>query len=176
MQESFSAQPSPQTYQNIFPATPQSQRLGNLSPQSYDASVTARLFLRQRFGVCPSRRVSNTPKRTCAAGARTMQCHFCNNGQKSSRHVARPPHYYLMLMSSTTAQLVSAYSRAVESPMLKYVILGIASLAFVGTAVAADLPRPQPVVQSGPVGKYPVGKFPVGKAPLGKAPVVTTRG
>jgi hypothetical protein len=60
--------------------------------------------------------------------------------------------------------------------MLKFVILGIASLAFVGTAVAADLPRPQPVVQSGPVGKYPVGKFPVGKAPLGKAPVVTTRG
>ena len=29
--------------------------------------------------------------------------------------------------------------------MLKFVILGVASLAFVGTAVAADLPRPQPV-------------------------------
>ena len=29
--------------------------------------------------------------------------------------------------------------------MLKFVILGIASLAFVGTAVAADMPRPQPV-------------------------------
>ena len=28
--------------------------------------------------------------------------------------------------------------------MLKFVILGVASLAFVGTAVAADLPRPQP--------------------------------
>ena len=28
--------------------------------------------------------------------------------------------------------------------MLKLVVLGVASLAFVGTAVAADLPRPQP--------------------------------
>jgi hypothetical protein len=62
-----------------------------------------------------------------------------------------------------------------EIPMLKYIIIGITSLAFVGTAVAADLPRPQPVVQSGPVGKYPVGKFPVGKAPLGKAPVVAAK-
>jgi hypothetical protein len=46
----------------------------------------------------------------------------------------------------------------------------------VGTAVAADLPRPQPVYQTAPVGKYPVGKYPVGKTPVGKypaAPVVT---
>ena len=63
-----------------------------------------------------------------------------------------------------------------EIPVFKYIIVGAASLAFVGTAVAADLPRPQPVVQTGPVGKFPVGKFPVGKAPLGKAPVVTTKG
>lgn len=60
--------------------------------------------------------------------------------------------------------------------MLKYIIVGAASLAFVGSAVAADMPRPQPVVQTGPIGKFPVGKFPVGKTPLGKAPVVTTRG
>jgi len=59
--------------------------------------------------------------------------------------------------------------------MLKYIIIGVTSLAFVGTAVAADLPRPQPVAQSAPVGKYPVGKFPVGKAPLGKAPVVAAK-
>jgi len=65
---------------------------------------------------------------------------------------------------------------AVEIPMLKYIILGAASLSFVGTALAADMPRPQPVVQTAPVGKFPVGKFPVGKTPLGKAPVVTTRG
>jgi len=63
-----------------------------------------------------------------------------------------------------------------EILMLKYIILGVASLAFVGTAVAADLPRPQPVVQTGPVGKFPVGKTPVGKYPVGKAPVVTTKG
>jgi len=60
--------------------------------------------------------------------------------------------------------------------VLKYIIVGAASLAFVGSAVAADMPRPQPVVQTGPIGKFPVGKFPVGKTPLGKAPVVTTRG
>ncbi len=60
--------------------------------------------------------------------------------------------------------------------MLKLVIVGTATLAFVGTAAAADLPRPQPVVQTAPVGKYPVGKYPVGKTPVGKypaAPVVT---
>jgi hypothetical protein len=55
--------------------------------------------------------------------------------------------------------------------MLKFVIVGTATLAFVGTVVAADLPRPQPVVQTAPIGKYPVGKTPVGKYPA--APVVT---
>ena len=62
--------------------------------------------------------------------------------------------------------------------MLKFVILGLASLAFVGTAVAADLPRPQPVAPA-PVGKYPVGKYPLGKSPVGKYPVaapVVTKG
>ena len=47
--------------------------------------------------------------------------------------------------------------------MLKFVILGVASLAFVGTAVAADLPRPQPQPVAAPVGKYPLGKYPVGR-------------
>jgi hypothetical protein len=59
--------------------------------------------------------------------------------------------------------------------MFKYII-SAASLSFLGTAFAADLPHPQPVVQSGPIGKFPVGKFPVGKAPLGKTPVVSARG
>jgi hypothetical protein len=59
-----------------------------------------------------------------------------------------------------------------EILMLKFVILGIASLTFVGTAVAADLPRPQPTYAApAPVGKYPVGKYPVGKSPVGKYPV-----
>ena len=54
--------------------------------------------------------------------------------------------------------------------MLKFVIVGTATLAFVGTAVAADLPHPQPVYQTAqwasmPIGKYPVGKYPVGKVP-----------
>jgi hypothetical protein len=62
--------------------------------------------------------------------------------------------------------------------MLKFVIVGTASLALVGTAVAADLPHPQPVVQTAPVGKWPVGKTPVGKYPIGKAPApaVVTKG
>ena len=61
--------------------------------------------------------------------------------------------------------------------MLKFLIVGSASLAFVGTAVAADMPRPQPVVQSAPIGKYPVGKYPVGKTPVGKYPTaVVTKG
>ena len=55
--------------------------------------------------------------------------------------------------------------------MLKFVILGVASLAFVGTAVAADLPQPQPQPAAAPVGKYPLGKWPVGKSPVGKYPV-----
>ena len=61
--------------------------------------------------------------------------------------------------------------------MLKYVIIGTASLALMGTSVAADLPHPQPVVQTGPVGKFPVGKTPVGKYPIGKAPApLVTKG
>ena len=55
--------------------------------------------------------------------------------------------------------------------MLKFVILSVDSLAFVGTAAAADLPRPQPVAPAAPVGKAPVGKYPVGKSPVGKYPV-----
>ena len=62
--------------------------------------------------------------------------------------------------------------------MLRLVIAGTATLAFLGTAVAADLPRPQPVVQTAPIGKYPVGKYPVGKTPVGKYPTgpVVTKG
>ena len=61
--------------------------------------------------------------------------------------------------------------------MLKLLVVGSASLAFVGTAVAADTPRPQPVVQTAPIGKYPIGKYPVGKTPVGKYPTpIVTKG
>ena len=62
--------------------------------------------------------------------------------------------------------------------MLKCLIVGPVSFALVGSAIAADLPRPQPVVQNAPIGKYPVGKYPVGKTPVGKYPAapVVTRG
>ena len=64
--------------------------------------------------------------------------------------------------------------------MLKFVILSVASLAFLGTAVAADLPQRQPQpVAAAPVGKYPLGKYPVGKSPVGKYPVaapIVTKG
>ena len=60
---------------------------------------------------------------------------------------------------------------------MRFVIASAATLAFVGSAVAADIPRRQPVVQSAPVGKYPVGKYPVGKTPVGKYPAtVVTKG
>ena len=61
--------------------------------------------------------------------------------------------------------------------MFKFVIVAAASLALVGSAVAADMPRPQPVVQNAPIGKYPIGKYPVGKYPVGKYPTpVVTKG
>jgi hypothetical protein len=67
---------------------------------------------------------------------------------------------------------ISSYSDSQwEILMLKFVILGVASLAFAGTAVAADLPRPEPQPAAAPVGKYPMGKWPVGKSPVGKYPV-----
>jgi hypothetical protein len=66
--------------------------------------------------------------------------------------------------------------------MLKFLIVGAATLAFVGAAAAADLPHAQPVVATAPVGKMPIGKYPVGKTPIGKYPVgkapapIVTRG
>ena len=57
--------------------------------------------------------------------------------------------------------------------MLKALIVSSVSLALVGSAVAADLPRAQPVYKEAQVGKAPIGKTPVGKTPVGKAPLVT---
>jgi hypothetical protein len=63
--------------------------------------------------------------------------------------------------------------------MLKFLIAGTASIALVGAAAAADLPRAQPVYQPAQVGKMPIGKYPVGKTPVGKYPVaapIVTKG
>jgi hypothetical protein len=61
--------------------------------------------------------------------------------------------------------------------MLKLLIVGAASFALVGAAAAADLPHPQPVVATAPVGKMPIGKTPIGKTPIGKAPApIVTKG
>lgn len=62
--------------------------------------------------------------------------------------------------------------------MLKLLIAGTASFGLVGSAIAADLPRSQPVTQTAqvgkmPIGKTPIGKTPIGKTPIGKAPLVT---
>ena len=67
---------------------------------------------------------------------------------------------------------------AIGGFILRVVVVSTASLALVGTAVAADFPHPQPVVQTAPVGKWPIGKSPVGKYPIGKAPApaVVTKG
>lgn len=53
--------------------------------------------------------------------------------------------------------------------MLKILIGTLASIAMVGGAIAADLPRAEPVPPPAPVA---VGKAPIGKAPFGKGPVV----
>ena len=53
--------------------------------------------------------------------------------------------------------------------MLKFLIGVLASIAMVGGAIAADLPRSEPVPPPPPVA---VGKAPIGKAPFGKGPVV----
>jgi hypothetical protein len=55
--------------------------------------------------------------------------------------------------------------------MLKFLIVGTASFALVGAAVAADLPHPQPVYQDAQIGKMPIGKGPIGKMPIGKTPI-----
>jgi hypothetical protein len=57
--------------------------------------------------------------------------------------------------------------------MVKLLIVTAASLAMLGAAIAADLPRrePLPPPQPVPVGKAPIGKAPIGKAPIGKYPV-----
>jgi hypothetical protein len=55
--------------------------------------------------------------------------------------------------------------------MLKFLVVSGCSLALVGAAAAADMPRAQPVYQQAQVGKAPIGKAPIGKAPIGKTPV-----
>jgi hypothetical protein len=58
-----------------------------------------------------------------------------------------------------------------ENAVMKIVIVAGATLALVTAAVAADLPRRQPVYQEAPVGKMPIGKSPIGKTPVGQPPV-----
>lgn len=61
--------------------------------------------------------------------------------------------------------------------MFKFLIVASALFGLVGVAAAADLPHPQPVVATAPVGKAPIGKYPVGKYPVGKAPApIVTKG
>ena len=50
--------------------------------------------------------------------------------------------------------------------MIKFLFAAIASLAMVGGALAADLPRKEPPPPPPPVGKAPIGKLPFGKGPV----------
>ena len=52
---------------------------------------------------------------------------------------------------------------------MKFLVGALASIAMVGGAIAADLPRTEPAPPPPPVA---VGKAPIGKAPFGKGPVV----
>jgi hypothetical protein len=61
--------------------------------------------------------------------------------------------------------------------VVKILTATIASLAMIGAAAAADLPRKEPPPPAPPVGKAPIGKYPVGKFPVGKYPQpVVTKG
>ena len=57
--------------------------------------------------------------------------------------------------------------------MSKFLLGNLASVVFVGGAVAADLPCKEPLPPAAaPIGKAPIGKAPIGKLPFGKGPVV----
>jgi len=61
--------------------------------------------------------------------------------------------------------------------MLRLLVVTGALLGMLTAAVAADLPRAQPVYQQAPIGKAPIGKAPIGKTPVGKAPApIVTKG
>ena len=53
-----------------------------------------------------------------------------------------------------------------EGSLLKLLFAAVASLAMVGGALAADLPRKEPPPVAAPVGKAPIGKLPFGKGPV----------
>ena len=50
--------------------------------------------------------------------------------------------------------------------MLKLLLGALATIAMVGGAIAADLPRREPPPVVAPVGKAPIGKVPWGKGPV----------
>ena len=50
--------------------------------------------------------------------------------------------------------------------MLKFLLGVLASVALVGGAMAADLPRREPPPVAAPIGKAPIGKLPFGKGPV----------
>ena len=57
-------------------------------------------------------------------------------------------------------------SNAWEGSLLKLLFAAVASVAMVGGALAADLPRKEPPPVAAPVGKAPIGKLPFGKGPV----------
>ena len=57
-------------------------------------------------------------------------------------------------------------SNAWEGSLLKLLLAAVASVAMVGGALAADLPRKEPPPVAAPVGKAPIGKLPFGKGPV----------
>jgi hypothetical protein len=85
-------------------------------------------------------------------------------------HCRRIPTFILSVYSEAQVPTCFRQPRG-EIHMMKVLIATGATLALVTAASAADLPRPQPVVQQAPVvGKAPIGKEPIGKTPIGKAP------
>ena len=50
--------------------------------------------------------------------------------------------------------------------LVKFILGILASVVFVGGALAADLPRREPLPPAAPIGKAPIGKLPFGKGPV----------
>jgi hypothetical protein len=74
------------------------------------------------------------------------------------------PGFSLFLVFSVMA-LLNAIELE-EACMLKVLFAAVASVAMVGGAIAADLPRKEPPPVAAPVGKAPIGKLPFGKGPV----------
>ena len=100
---------------------------------------------------------------SCRPRPRLDQWRLRNRGLKKQRHDVPAARKNILANYVALSCVVVSGTREVF-PMLKFVLGALVTIAMVGGAIAADLPRPQPP---------PPYAAPVGKAPFwGKTPVV----